>query len=209
MPQFDRWDEGYERPERDRSLEQPVWGTPPAAPESGGAAPEQPDYGTFEFPSYGGSSSPYYNFGEVPEFDAPDFSVPTFEAAQNEPGYQFRLDAGRKALERGAAARGVLRTGGTLKDILEYGQNFGAQEYSNVFNRALQAYGAQYQAAKDEYAPYLAQYQNQFGAEQSRAMAEFQRQMELYNANLENTRFQEALLNGVLQTPAPTFPGSM
>jgi hypothetical protein len=149
-----------------------------------------------------------YHFGQVPEFDAPRFDAPTFDQAQEEPGYQFRLDAGRQALERSAAARGVLRTGGSLKDLLEYGQNFGAQEYSNVFNRALQGYGANYQAAKDEFAPYFAQYQNQFGAEQTRALAEFQRQMDLYNAERQDAQWQEALASGFLNDPVPTFPGS-
>jgi len=121
-----------------------------------------------------------YRFPKVPMFKAPIFDVPTFEQAQQEPGYQFRLGAGREALEASAAARGTLRTGGTLKNIIEYGQQFGAQEYSNVFNRALQTYGTKYQGAKDMYAPLLAQYELQFGAEQAKALAEYQREWDLY-----------------------------
>lgn len=30
--------------------------------------------------------------------------------------------------------RGYLRTGGTLRDLVEYGQNFSASEYRNVFD---------------------------------------------------------------------------
>jgi hypothetical protein len=148
-----------------------------------------------------------YSFGAVPEFDAPEFYAPSFEDAQNEPGYAFRMQQGTDALQRSAAAKGLLRTGGTLKDLLEYGQNFGAQEYANVYNRAMQAYGTRYQAAKDEYAPYFAQYQNQFGAEQARAMAEFQRQMELYSEAGQNNRFKEGLIFGTLNQPEPTYPG--
>jgi hypothetical protein len=192
MPQFDRFDEDRfeRRPGRDWDLgfDQPA--APQATPAAPTDAPAPTDFGTFEMPEYGGSSSPMYRFGQVPEFDAPEFDAPSFEDAQQEPGYQFRLDAGRQALERSAAARGVLRTGGSLKDLLEYGQNFGAQEYSNVFNRALQGY------------------QNQFGAEQARALAEFQRQMELYNAQTQNAQWQEMLASGFLNDPAPTFPGS-
>jgi hypothetical protein len=105
----------------------------------------------------------------IPGFTPPDFTAPTAEQAYAEPGFQFRLKGGTDALERSAAARGALRTGGTLKDILDYGQNFASQEYGNVFNRALSSFDRQYQGAKDKYAPLLA-----------KAMAEFQRQWELY-----------------------------
>jgi hypothetical protein len=157
-------------------------------------------------PTYSGASSPTYHFGDVPQFNAPQFSAPTFEQAQNEPGYQFRLNAGTDALNRSAAARGVLRTGGTLKDITEYGQNFGAQEYKSVFDRAMQQYGTKYQAAKDTYAPKFAQYNNQFQAEQARALAEFQRQYELYQTEAQLQMGKEQLINSNLQFGAPTFP---
>ena len=50
-------------------------------------------------------------------------------ALQNSPGYQFRLGEGLKALERSAAARGTLLTGGTLKGLTRYGQEFASNEY--------------------------------------------------------------------------------
>ena len=54
---------------------------------------------------------------------------------QVDPGYQFRLNEGQKALERSAAARGGLMSGGTLKAIQGYGQEMGSQEYGNAYNR--------------------------------------------------------------------------
>jgi len=54
---------------------------------------------------------------------------------QAEPGYQFRLGEGIKALERSAAARGGLLSGATLKGIQQYGQGLASQEYENAFNR--------------------------------------------------------------------------
>lgn len=54
-----------------------------------------------------------------------------------DPGYQFRLSEGMKAIERSAAARGLLQSGGTLKGIQRYGQEFAANEYGNAFNRYL------------------------------------------------------------------------
>lgn len=57
------------------------------------------------------------------------------EQFQAEPGYGFRLSEGMKALERGAAARGGLLSGATLKGIQRYGQDLASQEYQNAFNR--------------------------------------------------------------------------
>lgn len=141
----------------------PPAGEPGADPAAGGGGKKggggAPDLG------------PQYNWPGLPGFVAPTFARPTFEQAMAEPGYDFRLQAGRGALERGAAARGVLRSGGTLRDILEYGQKFAAQEYGNVYNRALSEYDRTYQAAKDAYAPRLAQWQMQAQGERDRALA--------------------------------------
>ena len=52
-----------------------------------------------------------------------------------DPGYRFRLAEGQKALDRQAAARGGLISGGALKAASRYGQEMGSQEYTNAFNR--------------------------------------------------------------------------
>ena len=52
-----------------------------------------------------------------------------------DPGYAFRLSEGQKALDRSAAARGGLISGGALKAATRYGQDMGSQEYQNAFNR--------------------------------------------------------------------------
>jgi len=54
---------------------------------------------------------------------------------QADPGYAFRLGEGQKALERSAAARGGLLSGGTGKALQRFGQDYGSQEYTNAFNR--------------------------------------------------------------------------
>ena len=54
---------------------------------------------------------------------------------QADPGYAFRLAEGQKALDRQAAARGGLISGGALKAAQRYGQEMGSQEYTNAFNR--------------------------------------------------------------------------
>lgn len=61
-----------------------------------------------------------------------DFTANDFQA---DPGYAFRMAEGQKALERSAAAKGGLQTGGTLKELAQYGQNLASQEYGNAYNR--------------------------------------------------------------------------
>lgn len=60
------------------------------------------------------------------------FGMSQFQA---DPGYAFRMSEGMKGLERSAAARGGLLSGGTLKGIQRYGQDLASQEYQNAFNR--------------------------------------------------------------------------
>lgn len=54
---------------------------------------------------------------------------------QADPGYQFRLDEGMKALERSAAARGGLLSGASMKGIERFGQQTASDEYQNAYNR--------------------------------------------------------------------------
>jgi hypothetical protein len=72
----------------------------------------------------------------LPELEAASrytpFSMSEFRA---DPGYGFRLTEGQKALDRQAAARGGLISGGALKAATRFGQEMGSQEYLNAFNR--------------------------------------------------------------------------
>lgn len=51
------------------------------------------------------------------------------------PAFQFRLAEGQKALERSAAARGGLNSGGFMKDLTRYSQGLASDEYGNQWNR--------------------------------------------------------------------------
>ena len=59
---------------------------------------------------------------------------------QQDPGYQFRMDQGMKAIERSAAARGGLLSGNTGGALQNFGQGLASQEYQNAYNRALTGY---------------------------------------------------------------------
>jgi hypothetical protein len=69
------------------------------------------------------------------------FSAPTGLTEANDPGYQARLALGTEALQKSAAARGSVLTGGTAKALDTYGQDYASNEYGNVYNRALNTYG--------------------------------------------------------------------
>lgn len=54
---------------------------------------------------------------------------------QQDPGYQFRMSEGMKALDRQAAARGGLISGSALRGAQRFGQELGSQEYGAAFDR--------------------------------------------------------------------------
>lgn len=90
----------------------PTFGyTPPAAPTFTGTAPTASPYGTFSAPPPGLS-----DYGRV------------------------RIDQGSKALQRGAAARGTLLTGGLQARLQELAQGIASEEAGKDFERALAGY---------------------------------------------------------------------
>lgn len=118
-----------------------------AAKTQAGAAQQAADIQKSQFEQTREDQAPYrqagYNAlaelqrtaGNVPgafKFGAGDY--------QADPGYAFRLSEGQKALDRQAAARGGLISGGALKAAQRYGQDMGSQEYQSAYNRALTGY---------------------------------------------------------------------
>jgi hypothetical protein len=79
-----------------------------------------------------------------------------------DPGYQFRLSEGERALQRSAAARGGLQGGGTLRALTRYSQGEASQEYAAAFDRFMRG-----QTARRETLGTLAGY----GARAGEAMA--------------------------------------
>lgn len=54
---------------------------------------------------------------------------------QKDPGYEFRRTEGQRGVEAGAAARGGLLSGGTLKALDRYNQDYASGEFGSAFNR--------------------------------------------------------------------------
>ena len=98
-----------------------------------------------------GLQEPFRQVGVNALAQYPGAAVPTYtpfgmEQFQTDPGYQFRMAEGLKALERSASARGILSSGQTLKDITRFGQDTASQEYQNAFAR----YMAETQRMREE-----------------------------------------------------------
>ncbi len=74
--------------------------------------------------------------GALSQLGNPDFNRDfTANDFQEDPGYQFRMQEGQRALERSASARGRLNSGGTMRAIERYGQDNASGEYQNAYNR--------------------------------------------------------------------------
>jgi hypothetical protein len=64
--------------------------------------------------------------------------TPTTFNFQADPGYQFNLSQGMNAVNSGAAARGNLLSGATLKALQRYGSGLAAQTYNDAFSQYMQ-----------------------------------------------------------------------
>lgn len=58
-----------------------------------------------------------------------------FQQYQDSTGYQFRMDQGMAGIEGSRAARGVLNSGATAKELTSYGQNMASQEFGNYMDQ--------------------------------------------------------------------------
>lgn len=130
-------------------------------------------------PTIGGLLAPFqppverYGFPTLPQFHAPvfkgpdAFADPTMEEVESDPGYEFGRKEGQRALEASKASQGVYNTGGTLKDLLAWGNNYATQRYGDVRNRKMDTYQTNYKTqyldpfeklyrgALDEFAPQM------------------------------------------------------
>lgn len=62
------------------------------------------------------------------------------EEMYRDPGYQFRLSEGQRAMARTAGNRGGLVSGTSLKAMQDYAQNAASGEFGNAYNRAFNTY---------------------------------------------------------------------
>jgi hypothetical protein len=144
-----------------------------------------------------GSSSGFTS--NVPQFNFTRFRAPNPQDIYRDPSYQFRLNEGNRAIEGSQAAKGLLRTGGTLKDLMGYGQDLASQEYGNAYNRALQGWGANFEGEKAQFAPQYGAWSTQYGGDLSRWTTN-------QNAALSKYLQREGNIYGLINTPEPSAP---
>jgi hypothetical protein len=70
---------------------------------------------------------------------ATPYHLPTQAELEASPGYLARMAMGQQALERSAAARGTVLSGGTQKALNRYGQDYASNEYGNLVGQTLAA----------------------------------------------------------------------
>ena len=58
-----------------------------------------------------------------------------FSSFKQSPDYQFAFDQGLQGLDRSAAARGSLYSGGHSADLMKFGQGLASQNYNAYYNR--------------------------------------------------------------------------
>lgn len=63
---------------------------------------------------------------------------------EGEPGYQFGLNQGNKAIENAARSRGMYMSPSTVKELMRYGQDYAGTKYGEAFNRDLTNRTTQY-----------------------------------------------------------------
>ena len=175
--------------------------------------PTQPgSYGTFrDSPGGRGMVDAVGSFNPGASCQAPvgtaqyeQFQAPTMAEVAASPGYEFRRREGERAIENAAAAQGTGRTGGAMKDLMRYGQDYASGEYDRAYGRAVgenqMAYQRAQQENQDQYGRALGEYQMGYGqrgdvydASMQRAMAEARmgetgagRQMALDRLNYES-----------------------
>lgn len=81
---------------------------------------------------------PYINLGGNAAGTLSALNSGDMSAFRADPGYQFAFDQQLKGLDRSAAARGSLYSGGHSADILGMANGLASQQYGDFYNRLLQ-----------------------------------------------------------------------
>jgi len=106
-------------------------------------------------PTYGSLLRAYRN-GE--EFDSgPAFSF-TGENLASDPGYKFGLDQGTQGIERGQASRGNFLSGGAMKELARFNEDYAGTKFDNAFNRNLSTYSTNLNRRQNEWNTNLGAY---------------------------------------------------
>ena len=124
-----------------------AWRFQPTSPEGGTGGTTTPTGWFNENAPPGGIVSPYTapeRPGELGLLPTPQFQAPTLDDLLNDPGYLAQQQAVAQGLERGAAGKGNLLSGGFLGKVLPrtLAENAGSS-FGNLYQRRLDAFNTQ------------------------------------------------------------------
>ena len=93
--------------------------------------------------------APYREVGTNALYQLRDMTKPggylmsdyTGASLESDPGYQFGLNQGQRAIDQSAASRGILFSGKTLKDLMRFGQDYGGTKFNEGFQRDMATKG--------------------------------------------------------------------
>lgn len=109
-----------------------------------------------------------------------------FSSFKQSPDYQFSFDQGLQGLDRSAAARGSLYSGGHSADLMKFGEGLASQNYNQYYNR-LASMAGQGQTTASGLGQLGQQYANnvgQIGMNQANNMASSYQQQANTNSQL-------------------------
>lgn len=118
-----------------------VGGNPGATASSSAQLNPQVGGGSFSVAPSGGVPTPGSTALPVGASGTPAAGSPNYSAFYNTPGYQFSLNQGETAIQRGAAATGGLYSTGTLASLNNYAQGAASTQYNNYVQQLLSLSG--------------------------------------------------------------------
>lgn len=86
-----------------------------------------------------------------PAFSYADFVAPDPSQLNQDPLFNYTLKTQQDAIQKGAAARGILNTGGTIYDLLSNAKDIASTGYADLFNRNKSVYDTNRAGAFDAY----------------------------------------------------------
>lgn len=130
--------------------------------------------------------------GDIPTTNLPQYSSYgqfQFDPSQLEsnPAYQFRLNQGIEALNRGAGASGQLGSGNRLAALMNLGQGMASQEYADEWNRQFAGNQANYQRGVTDYGLNYGRAMDQYGIDRSREADLYSRALAQYGLDTDRS----------------------
>jgi len=169
---------------------EPIIPDPPDGPPPKKKPTWGPAFDTFseQFQRPAAADAPY---PDVPVYRGPDrpeftdfthdkFQAPTLEEARRDPGFEFRMKEGLRALENSGAAKGMSRSGQQAKGLMGWAGDLADTTYGKVYGRSKDVYGMNYGLAKDIHDDQRRNLVDAYGMERQEARDVFEPKMQAW-----------------------------